>query len=94
MDPRTAMIHAIDAWLMFEVVDQGPGFDTSVAQPGTGLEGMADRLAAIGGALTVELSVGHGTAVSGRVPLKDGRTNPQADAFAAAQAAARRSCWI
>ena len=84
-------ISADDAWLMFEVVDQGPGFDISVAQPGTGLEGMADRLAAIGGALSVESSVGHGTTVGGRVPVRDGRTDPQADALAAAHAVASRS---
>ena len=89
--PVSVRISADDAWLMFEVVDQGPGFDTSVAQPGTGLEGMADRLAAIGGALSVESRVGLGTTICGRVPVRNGRTDPQADAIAAAHALTSRS---
>ena len=89
--PVSVRISADNACLMFEVVDQGPGFDLSVAKPGTGLQGMADRLAAVGGALTVESSVGHGTTVGGRVPVRDGRTDPQADAIAAAHAVASRS---
>jgi signal transduction histidine kinase len=89
--PVSVRISADDAWLMFEVVDQGPGFDTSLARPGTGLEGMADRLAAVGGALTIESSVGRGATVGGRVPVRNGLTDPQADAVAAAQAVASRS---
>ncbi len=89
--PVSVRISADTACLMFEVVDQGPGFDLSVAKPGTGLQGLADRLAAVGGALTVESSVGHGTTVGGRVPVRDGRTDPQADALAAAHAIASRS---
>lgn len=57
-----------DAWLAFSVSDSGPGFDLSVAREGTGLHGMADRLAAIGGMLEVRSQPGQGTAVSGRVP--------------------------
>jgi signal transduction histidine kinase len=89
--PVSVRISADDAWLMFEVVDRGPGFDISVGRPGTGLEGMADRLAAIGGALTVESSVGRGTTIGGRVPVRNGRTDPQGDAIAAAHAVASRS---
>jgi signal transduction histidine kinase len=89
--PVSVRVSADDAWLMFEVVDRGPGFDISVARPGTGLEGMADRLAAIGGALTVESSVGLGTTIGGRVPVRNGRTDPQGEAIAAAHAVASRS---
>ena len=57
-----------DAWLVFSVSDAGPGFDVSSTRDGTGLHGMADRLAAIGGTLEVRSQPGHGTVVSGRVP--------------------------
>jgi len=89
--PVSVRISADDAWLMFEVVDQGPGFDLSVAKPGTGLQGLADRLAAVGGALAADSRVGRGTTVGGRVPLQDGRPDPQPDAIAAAHTIASRS---
>jgi signal transduction histidine kinase len=57
-----------DSWLTFTVSDRGPGFDVGVARDGTGLHGMADRLAAIGGTLVVRSQPGRGTVVSGRVP--------------------------
>ncbi len=60
-----------DGHLAFEVRDDGAGFDTSVAT-GTGLQGMADRLAAIGGAIEIHAELGAGTAVIGRVPVGRG----------------------
>jgi signal transduction histidine kinase len=66
-----------DGWLIVSVIDQGPGFDTSLRRTGTGLDGMADRLAAVGGALTVESVLGEGTTVSGRVPLEQAVAEPQ-----------------
>lgn len=43
-----------DRWaLRFAVVDDGTGFDTAETSYGTGVQGMADRLDAIGGALQV-----------------------------------------
>ena len=52
----------------FTVSDDGCGFDpTSVS--GSGLQGVSDRLAAIGGTLDVRSSPGSGTVVSGAVPL-------------------------
>jgi signal transduction histidine kinase len=53
--------------LRFEVADDGAGFDLEQARGGTGLQGMADRMDAIGGALTVRSRPGEGTAVEGRV---------------------------
>jgi glucose-6-phosphate-specific signal transduction histidine kinase len=38
----------------FEVSDDGRGFDPNTAQRGSGLQGMADRIEAIGGTLVVE----------------------------------------
>ena len=55
--------------LRFEVVDDGAGFDPSSTGYGTGLQGMADRLDAIGGTLHVRSAPGEGTVVTGSVPV-------------------------
>jgi signal transduction histidine kinase len=55
--------------LSFEVVDDGRGFDPGIVGNGSGLQGMADRLAAVGGSLDVRSAPGRGTTVSGRVPV-------------------------
>jgi signal transduction histidine kinase len=62
-----------DGRLTFEIVDEGSGFDVATARPGTGLQGMADRLEAIGGELTIESAPGRGTRVLGRIPLEETR---------------------
>ena len=49
--------------------DDGTGFDTATTRPGTGLQGMADRLAALGGALHVRSRPGEGTTLSGELPV-------------------------
>jgi signal transduction histidine kinase len=54
--------------LTFTVSDDGRGFDPAAAPTGTGVLGMADRLAALGGTLRVSSAPGHGTQVTGRVP--------------------------
>jgi signal transduction histidine kinase len=56
--------------LEFEVTDDGAGFDPESKAYGTGLQGMADRLHAHGGSLTVRSSPGAGTAVAGRLPCR------------------------
>jgi len=58
-----------DGSLKFTVTDDGTGFDTAATQHGTGLHGMADRLAALGGALHIRSQPGHGTILSGKLPL-------------------------
>jgi signal transduction histidine kinase len=55
--------------LLFEVADDGPGFDPSVARSGHGYVNMADRLGAIGGAVRWESEIGEGTTIRGSVPL-------------------------
>ena len=55
--------------LSFAVIDRGSGFDPASVRSGTGLQGMADRLAAVGGSLDVTSAAGSGTTVAGRVPL-------------------------
>jgi signal transduction histidine kinase len=59
--------------LRFEVVDDGRGFDTAAKGGGTGLQGMADRLDAVGGMLEVRSAPDGGTIVSGVVPTEIGR---------------------
>jgi signal transduction histidine kinase len=56
--------------LVFEVHDDGRGFDASTASLGTGLQGIADRMAAIGGTLDVRSSPGRGTTITGRIPVE------------------------
>ncbi|HEU4356557.1 MAG TPA: sensor histidine kinase [Actinomycetota bacterium] len=58
-----------DATLTFTVSDDGVGFDRGPTTRGTGLQGMADRLDALGGSLEVLSAPGEGTTVLGRVPV-------------------------
>jgi signal transduction histidine kinase len=55
--------------LMFEVTDDGVGFDPDAVDRGSGLQGIADRLAALGGELTIRSGPGDGTTLAGRVPI-------------------------
>jgi signal transduction histidine kinase len=57
--------------LEFTVTDDGTGFDTATASHGTGLQGMADRLAAAGGTLRISSAPGSGTTISGRLPASE-----------------------
>ncbi len=56
--------------LTFTVADDGVGFDAETRAHGTGLQGMRDRLDAIGGKLAVESEPGHGTTITGTVPMR------------------------
>jgi signal transduction histidine kinase len=64
---------AISLWadreLHFEVRDDGAGFDTRTTPFGTGLRNLRDRLAAVGGTMTIHSSPDHGTSVAGSIPL-------------------------
>jgi signal transduction histidine kinase len=60
--------------LTFSVDDDGRGFDPNATDRGTGLQGMADRLEAIGGELAIETSPGGGTRVLGRIPTSGRRS--------------------
>jgi signal transduction histidine kinase len=62
-------LSARDGVLRFEVADDGAGFDPSTTRFGTGLQGMADRLDAVGGSLDVRSVPGAGTTIIGSVPL-------------------------
>ena len=65
----TVSLACSDSSLQFTITDDGAGFDTATAQHGTGLQGMADRLAALGGTLRIHSQPGHGTTLTGRLPL-------------------------
>ena len=57
-----------DQHLTFTVTDDGTGFDPATTPMGTGLQGMMDRLAALGGTLDITSIPGHGAKITGRVP--------------------------
>ena len=59
-----------DGRLAFTVVDDGAGFDTAQIGYGTGLQGMADRLAALGGDLEVRSAPEQGTEIAGTLPAE------------------------
>jgi signal transduction histidine kinase len=65
-----------DGHLSFEVTDDGAGFDPGTSGYGTGLQGMADRLDAIGGTLVIDSARGRGTVVRGRVPVDAAGSEP------------------
>ena len=58
-----------DGRLRFEVTDDGVGFDTGSSSYGTGLQGIADRLAALGGEVDIRSAPGAGTTVAGALPV-------------------------
>jgi signal transduction histidine kinase len=61
----------VDGELTFEVEDDGKGFDASSTGYGTGLQGMADRLDALGGTIKVRSTPESGTTITGVVPGGD-----------------------
>jgi signal transduction histidine kinase len=60
---------AEDGQLTFEVSDDGRGFEAATTPLGSGLQNMADRLAALGGSIEVLSNPGSGTKVRGRIPV-------------------------
>ena len=58
----------------FSVSDNGPGFDVSSANGGSGLQNMRDRIEAVGGKLEIVSEPGTGTSIVGAVPLVEAMT--------------------
>ena len=61
----TVAVSCPDSHLEFSITDDGAGFEPANVTHGTGLQGMTDRLAAVGGTLHIRSHPGHGTTVSG-----------------------------
>ena len=74
--------------LRFEVQDDGAGFAVASPSPGAGLMNMRDRLAAVGGVVTIESEVGVGTRVAGMVPVRrNGQPRPEGETATASEPA-------
>jgi signal transduction histidine kinase len=59
-----------DGALMFEVRDDGNGFDAATVARGAGLTGIADRLDTVGGTVQIDSTPGLGTCITGTVPIQ------------------------
>jgi signal transduction histidine kinase len=57
---------ARDGYLQVEIADDGVG--GAVATPGSGLQGLCDRVEAVGGRFTLESNTGRGTTVYAAIP--------------------------
>jgi signal transduction histidine kinase len=66
-----------DGVLHLEVRDDGVG---GARPDGTGLLGLNDRVAALGGRLQVESPPGRGTRIAATLPLSEGRDRPNGGA--------------
>ena len=66
----TILVSERDGHLSFSVTDDGRGFEPDAARHGTGLQGMVDRMEAVGGRIDLRTATGEGTTVEGRVPAQ------------------------
>ena len=60
-----------DGRLCFEVSDDGVGFEADQTSFGTGLQGIADRVSAVGGEVHIHSTPGAGTRVTGELPVAE-----------------------
>ena len=72
----TVRLAQANGTLSFEVVDDGRGFDPAAAARGSGLQGIADRLAALGGELDIRSAPGSGATVAGHLPVAPREGSP------------------
>lgn len=66
--------------VVLEAHDDGPGFKQRLASPGTGLQNMEDRMAAVGGKLAIDSRPGAGTWIRAETPVTAQVIAFQADA--------------
>ncbi len=64
----TIRLEAHDDVLSFTIDDDGVGFDPDAVR-GTGLQGMIDRIDAVGGTVEIASGPGRGTSIRGRLPI-------------------------
>jgi signal transduction histidine kinase len=64
----TVRVSGSDGSLRFAVTDDGAGFNVADARAGSGLQGMSDRLAALGGTFDIRSQPGQGTTITGCLP--------------------------
>jgi signal transduction histidine kinase len=78
--------------LVLEVHDDGPGFERRAQSPGTGLQNMRDRVAAIGGELEIDSRPGAGTWLRAEAPIAATviALQPEADSLRLISTAATR----
>jgi signal transduction histidine kinase len=69
-EAATVTLANVDGHLTFTVRDEGAGFDMTSNRSGTGLQGIADRLEAIGGSFQVDSAPGRGTTIIGRIDVQ------------------------
>ena len=77
------------AGLHFSVRDDGVGFDMASHESGHGMTNLADRVAALGGALEVRSAPGQGTEIRGTIPAQPIAAPAAAQPMAAAPTPAR-----
>jgi len=66
-------VHEDEGALVFEVTDDGAGFEPDDQARGSGFVNMGDRLGTLGGSLRVESAPGRGTTITGSVPVQSGQ---------------------
>jgi signal transduction histidine kinase len=66
----TVRLSQEDGHLRFTVSDDGTGFEVGSGPRGSGLQGMVDRVEAVGGRLEIASAPGEGTTVSGSIPVE------------------------
>ena len=54
--------------LHVRISDSGHGFEPPHTTPGAGIANMRNRIVALGGTLTIDSALAHGTVVEGTVP--------------------------
>ena len=65
----TVRLFEDDGHVSFTVEDDGAGFHPGTARRGNGLTNLADRVAAVGGTLTIDSANGRGTRVTANIPV-------------------------
>jgi signal transduction histidine kinase len=66
-------VRQVDDWLEIDVTDDGDGAAASARSPGHGLQGMAERVGAVGGEMRAGPGPGGAFTVHARLPLRPGR---------------------